>query len=302
MNPWCMSTAAFGLIVKAAARQRHDGGINRGSTAAKLAGTPEFMAPELYEEEYDDRVDVYSYGMCLLELATMEYPYAECRNAAQIYRKVTLVSASHICLFHRSDFKRQLWAVLRCHFAALQALLEQQLKLEATSGLTMRWCSPELMVRGCPQCLQGVRPAGLANVPSRELAEFIAICIRTKDERPRSRQLLKHPYFDSIRERAAARAEALSATASQVIVHHALFALGVSNSEVETQRSRAIVVAVVPVALALLRAPPACAYPDHMQPISDRRLLSLAFVTRIFWFTGGHLLGLRERVVLRQRL
>ena len=27
------------------------------------AGTPEFMAPELYEEEYDDRVDVYSFGM-----------------------------------------------------------------------------------------------------------------------------------------------------------------------------------------------------------------------------------------------
>lgn len=50
------------------------------------------MAPELYEEDYDDRVDVYSYGLCLLELATMEYPYAECRNAAQIYRKVTLVS------------------------------------------------------------------------------------------------------------------------------------------------------------------------------------------------------------------
>ena len=27
----------------------------------------------------------------LLELATLEYPYNECRNAAQIYRKVTLV-------------------------------------------------------------------------------------------------------------------------------------------------------------------------------------------------------------------
>lgn len=56
------------------------------------SGTPEFMAPELYDEEYDDRVDVYSYGMCLLELATLQYPYCECRNAAQIYRKVTLVS------------------------------------------------------------------------------------------------------------------------------------------------------------------------------------------------------------------
>ena len=50
------------------------------------------MAPELYDEEYDDRVDVYSFGMCLLELATLEYPYAECRNAAQIYRKVSQVS------------------------------------------------------------------------------------------------------------------------------------------------------------------------------------------------------------------
>lgn len=49
------------------------------------------MAPELYEEEYDARVDVYSFGMCLLELATLEYPYRECKNAAQIYRKVMLV-------------------------------------------------------------------------------------------------------------------------------------------------------------------------------------------------------------------
>lgn len=56
-------------------------------------GTPEFMAPELYEEKYDEKVDVYSFGMCLLELATMEYPYAECKNAAQIYKKVTGVSS-----------------------------------------------------------------------------------------------------------------------------------------------------------------------------------------------------------------
>ena len=100
----------------------------RSRTAPQsVLGTPEFMAPELYEEEYDDRcapvavrarvcclrarcprvltcrrraapptaalrVDVYSFGMCLLELCTMEYPYSECKNAAQIYRKVSLVS------------------------------------------------------------------------------------------------------------------------------------------------------------------------------------------------------------------
>ena len=108
----------------------------RARTAPQsVLGTPEFMAPELYDEDYDDRVDVYSFGMCLLELATLEYPYSECRNAAQIYRKVTL----------------------------------------------------------------GVRPAGLQRVPSRELADFISLCIAPRDTRPRARHLLKHPYFESIR-------------------------------------------------------------------------------------------------------
>lgn len=57
-----------------------------------VVGTPEFMAPELYEEEYDELVDIYAFGMCLLELVTFEYPYVECANAAQIYKKVTSVS------------------------------------------------------------------------------------------------------------------------------------------------------------------------------------------------------------------
>jgi serine/threonine protein kinase len=55
------------------------------------------MAPEMYEEHYDESVDVYAFGMCMLEMATSEYPYSECQNAAQIYRKVTCVSPpSHL--------------------------------------------------------------------------------------------------------------------------------------------------------------------------------------------------------------
>lgn len=49
------------------------------------------MAPELYEEEYNELVDIYAFGMCLLELVTFEYPYVECSNAAQIYKKVISV-------------------------------------------------------------------------------------------------------------------------------------------------------------------------------------------------------------------
>jgi len=50
------------------------------------------MAPELYEEEYNELVDIYSFGMCILEMVTCEYPYSECKNPAQIYKKVTSVS------------------------------------------------------------------------------------------------------------------------------------------------------------------------------------------------------------------
>ncbi|OIV89493.1 hypothetical protein TanjilG_20558 [Lupinus angustifolius] len=59
------------------------------NNAKSVIGTPEFMAPELYDEEYNELADIYSFGMCMLELVTFEYPYRECRNSAQIYKKVS---------------------------------------------------------------------------------------------------------------------------------------------------------------------------------------------------------------------
>uniref|UniRef100_A0A3B4GKN1 non-specific serine/threonine protein kinase n=1 Tax=Pundamilia nyererei TaxID=303518 RepID=A0A3B4GKN1_9CICH len=63
--------------------------LKKASFAKSVIGTPEFMAPEMYEEKYDEAVDIYAFGMCILEMATSEYPYSECQNAGQIYRKVT---------------------------------------------------------------------------------------------------------------------------------------------------------------------------------------------------------------------
>lgn len=62
-----------------------------------VTGTPEFMAPELYDENYNELVDVYSFGMCILEMLTAEYPYSECFNPAQIYKKVTAVRSYSKC-------------------------------------------------------------------------------------------------------------------------------------------------------------------------------------------------------------
>lgn len=51
-----------------------------------------------------------------------------------------------------------------------------------------------------PHGLQGVYPAGLEKVKSQELREFITQCIaHDPDSRPGTHQLLKHPFFESIR-------------------------------------------------------------------------------------------------------
>ncbi|CAK9107126.1 Probable serine/threonine-protein kinase WNK2 (OsWNK2) (Protein DISEASE RELATIVE SIGNAL 1) (Protein kinase with no lysine 2) [Durusdinium trenchii] len=50
-------------------------------------GTPEYMAPEMFDEFYDEQVDIYAFGMCVLEMITKETPFMECSTALQIYSK-----------------------------------------------------------------------------------------------------------------------------------------------------------------------------------------------------------------------
>jgi WNK lysine deficient protein kinase len=65
--------------------------VHRNGKQLSVLGTPEFMAPDMYEEEnsYDEKVDVYAFGMCMLEMFTKEIPYRECSNPAQIYKRVS---------------------------------------------------------------------------------------------------------------------------------------------------------------------------------------------------------------------
>ncbi|KAF7815940.1 putative serine/threonine-protein kinase WNK11 [Senna tora] len=62
--------------------------VGKSHSAHSILGTPEFMAPELYDENYTELVDIYSFGMCVLEMVTMEIPYSECDSVAKIYKKV----------------------------------------------------------------------------------------------------------------------------------------------------------------------------------------------------------------------
>lgn len=68
-----------------------------------VLGTPEFMAPELYEEFYTEKVDIYAFGMCMLEMVTKERPYSECVNAAQVNIVFVLI---YLCVFIHSCVRR----------------------------------------------------------------------------------------------------------------------------------------------------------------------------------------------------
>jgi serine/threonine protein kinase len=67
-----------------------EGGLTAIDTTTTLAiiGTPNYMAPEQYEGICDCTIDIYAFGMCVLEMVCSEIPYANC-NAAQIYRRVS---------------------------------------------------------------------------------------------------------------------------------------------------------------------------------------------------------------------
>ncbi|XP_042959004.1 probable serine/threonine-protein kinase WNK4 isoform X2 [Carya illinoinensis] len=103
--------------------------ILHGSRSAhSVIGTPEFMAPELYEEDYNELVDVYSFGMCVLEMLTSEYPYSECSNPAQIYKKVT--SGKLPEAFYRIDNLEAQLFIGKCLVPASKRLSAKELLLD----------------------------------------------------------------------------------------------------------------------------------------------------------------------------
>ncbi|XP_027335093.1 probable serine/threonine-protein kinase WNK4 isoform X2 [Abrus precatorius] len=120
--------------------------ILRGSQHAhSVIGTPEFMAPELYEEEYNELVDAYSFGMCMIEMFTSEFPYSECSNPAQIYKKVT--SGKLPDAFYRIHDKEAQRFVGKCLANVSERLSAKELLIDpflATDQLVSPLPSPTL--------------------------------------------------------------------------------------------------------------------------------------------------------------
>lgn len=125
-------------------------------------GTPEFMAPELYDENYDELVDVYSFGMCILEMLTGEYPYSECVNPAQIYKKVISV---------------------RC-FIFLYLIFRQCLSVKS-----------EVNLHALLFLTQGKRPRAFYKVQDLDAQSFIRKCLEPASNRLSAKELMLDPFL-----------------------------------------------------------------------------------------------------------
>jgi len=49
-----------------------------------MVGTASHMAPESLSVSYDEKIDIWSFGMCIIEMVTGEELYSECDSPHQI--------------------------------------------------------------------------------------------------------------------------------------------------------------------------------------------------------------------------
>uniref|UniRef100_A0A2C9UXY8 non-specific serine/threonine protein kinase n=1 Tax=Manihot esculenta TaxID=3983 RepID=A0A2C9UXY8_MANES len=147
------------------------------ANAKSVIGTPEFMAPELYDEDYNELADIYSFGMCMLEMVTLEYPYSECRNSAQIYKKVSS-GVKPAALSKVKDQEVKLF-ISKCLVPASQRLSAEELLMEPFLALNELARNrplplPDIVLPRTAafgdRCLMSEGPANIQNkLPSMEL-------------------------------------------------------------------------------------------------------------------------------------
>ena len=59
--------------------------VNDNGYFSKYIGTEEFMAPEVKEGKYTFKADIYSLGITIIQILTMERPYKEFRKKENLY-------------------------------------------------------------------------------------------------------------------------------------------------------------------------------------------------------------------------
>ncbi|XP_021732056.1 probable serine/threonine-protein kinase WNK6 [Chenopodium quinoa] len=62
--------------------------LEEGADLQEFAGAPEYMAPEIFQLDYNQKADIYSFGMCVIQMMSRDKIYSECRNRVEIQSRV----------------------------------------------------------------------------------------------------------------------------------------------------------------------------------------------------------------------
>ncbi|XP_056691805.1 probable serine/threonine-protein kinase WNK9 [Spinacia oleracea] len=62
--------------------------IEPGTSVHNCIGSPMCMAPEVFQGNYNEMVDIHAFGICVLWMVTREIPYAEWINDDDFYRNI----------------------------------------------------------------------------------------------------------------------------------------------------------------------------------------------------------------------
>jgi len=61
--------------------------VNKKIFSTEYIGTEAFMSPEVQKGKYTFKADIYSLGLTIIEMLTLEIPYKECEGTLQLYEK-----------------------------------------------------------------------------------------------------------------------------------------------------------------------------------------------------------------------
>jgi len=163
-------------------------GSSKTTAGQSVVGTPEFMAPEMFEEKYDEKVDIYAFGMCVIQMVTKKYPYQECRTLHQVYKKITknewpdvlstIISKSvkdfiQICCAFKSE-KRPTAAMLRHHPFLNYSYPIDQLSCSNELIVGVSKISPSGTLEKATETKHQNNPSRLARIDETESKAFVS--------------------------------------------------------------------------------------------------------------------------------
>lgn len=155
-----------------------DFGLSIAKDAAiSLVGTPGFLAPELFAEQYDEKVDIWSVLM-----------HAACEGLAHSVSRVASPDRSCV-LSLRCVCCCFCCCVVLCRsfgMAVFEMATNQFPYIECNGVVSV------LLKRG----FEGVKPDGLAQIADPQLREFILMCLQPVEKRPSAKQLLEQKVYD----------------------------------------------------------------------------------------------------------